>query len=76
MENESDDKESEFQNNFAIEHFDVVKTVGTGEEMIHDQELFMSTLLQVHLPASAFVSTNHLLNITPLKYYPSTRLSG
>ena len=34
MENNSEDKDGDDQNSFAIEQFDIVKTVGTGDEII------------------------------------------
>ena len=33
MENTSEDKAGDDQNSFAIEQFDIVKTVGTGDEI-------------------------------------------
>ena len=36
MENNSEDKDNVDQNSFAIDQFDIVKTVGTGDEMIND----------------------------------------
>ena len=66
MENNSDVKDHEVENSFAMEHFDILKTVGTGEELIMNhvkhvvcrhicQSMHVSTqfYLQPHLPEYA-----------------------
>ena len=76
MENSSDNGDDEDQKSFAMEEFDMVKTVGTGEELliIHVnsilcrhicQSMHMSKhySLQAHLPKYACVYTNPPLNI-------------
>ena len=61
MENNSEDKDNVDQNSFAIEQFDIVKTVGTGDEMIKNliQQLpysgtFARVCLCLHKPSSQY----------------------
>ena len=76
MENISDNGEDEDPKSFAMEQFDMVKTVGTGEELLINyvkqivfrhicQSMHVSTqyYLQAHLPEYACVYTNLPRNI-------------
>ena len=54
MENSSDVKDHEVENSFAMEQFDMVKTVGTGEELLVN---CINNIISRHICQSMHVST-------------------
>ena len=54
MENSSDDKDHEVEDSFAMEQFDMVKTVGTGEELLVN---CINNIISRHICQSMHVST-------------------
>ena len=60
MENSSDDRDHEVENSFAMEQFDMVKTVGTGEELLVN---CINNIISRHICQSMHVSTQTFLKI-------------
>ena len=54
MENSNDDKDHEVEDSFAMEQFDMVKTVGTGEELLVNR---INNIIFRHICQSMHVST-------------------
>ena len=60
MENSSDDKDHEVEDSFAMEQFDMVKTVGTGEELLVNS---INNIISRHICQSMHVSTQTFIQI-------------
>ena len=54
MENSSDTRDNEVENSFDMEQFDMVKTVGTGEELLIN---YVKQIVFRHICQSMHVST-------------------
>ena len=65
MENRSDVKDHEVENSYAMEQFDMVKTVGTGEELLMS---CVSIILCRHICQSMLVSIQYYYQAHLPKY--------
>ena len=60
MENSSDDRDHEVEDSFAMDQFDMVKTVGTGDELLVN---CINSIICRHICQSMHVSTQTFLGI-------------